>query len=76
MTQFGIPYGLVIFGLPDAGLAFLVFVHEDVEGGLWALLWLSPLILLPSAIFWTFRFDHPRRPLLSYDDFLSFGQLG
>jgi hypothetical protein len=29
--------------IPDVDPAFLVFSHENVEGGLWALLWLAPL---------------------------------
>jgi hypothetical protein len=43
-----------IFTALDAGPAFLVLGHEDVEGGLWAALWLAPLILLPLAILGTF----------------------
>jgi hypothetical protein len=43
---FGIPDGLV-FVLPDAGPTFLVLGHEDVEGGLWPLVRLAPLVLLP-----------------------------
>jgi hypothetical protein len=60
---------------PDASLAFLVLEHEDVEGGLWASLWLTPLILLPLATFQTFRLDHPRWPLFSYDHVLALGRL-
>jgi hypothetical protein len=51
---------------PDASLAFLVFSHENVEGGLWTLLRLPPLILLPLTTFRTFWFD----------DILALGQLG
>jgi hypothetical protein len=58
---------------PDAGPAFLVLGHEDVEGGLWASLRLSPLILLPLAILWTFWLDHPWRLFLSYDDIHALG---
>jgi hypothetical protein len=36
--------------LPDAIPTFLAHGHEDVEGGLWALLRLAPLVLLPLAI--------------------------
>jgi hypothetical protein len=35
---------------PDAGPAFLALGHEDVEGGLRALLWLALPVLLPLAI--------------------------
>jgi hypothetical protein len=49
IVQFGIPDGLVI-ALPDAGPTFLILGHEDVEGGLWALLQLAPLVLLPLSI--------------------------
>jgi hypothetical protein len=35
----------------DVGLAFLVVVHEDVEGGLWAPLQHASFVLLPLAIF-------------------------
>jgi hypothetical protein len=45
---------------PDVGPAFLVFDHEDVKGGLWALLRLGPLIFLPLAILQIFWLDHPR----------------
>jgi hypothetical protein len=41
--------------LPDVGHVFLVVGHEDVEGGLWALLWLAPLILLSLANLRTFH---------------------
>jgi hypothetical protein len=61
---------------PDASHAFIVFGHEIVEGGLWALLWLAPLILLPLATFQTFWLDHLRSPLFSYDDILAHGLLG
>jgi hypothetical protein len=50
---FGILDGL-IFELPDVGPAFFVLGHEDIEGGLGALVLLAPLILLPLAILWTF----------------------
>jgi hypothetical protein len=49
IVWFGIPDGPV-FMTPDAGLAFLVLGHEDVEGGLWASLGLAPLILLSLPI--------------------------
>jgi hypothetical protein len=39
-------------------------------------LWLAPLILSPLAILWTFWLDHPRWPLLSYDDIFALGRLG
>jgi hypothetical protein len=61
---------------PDAGLAFLVHGQEDIKGGLWVTLRLVPLILLLLAIFQTFRLDHPRRLLFSYDNLLSVGHLG
>jgi hypothetical protein len=61
---------------PDASLAFLVFNHENVEGGLWALLRLSPLILLPLTTFRTFWLDHLWWPLFFYDDILALGRLG
>jgi hypothetical protein len=64
-----------VFAPPDVGPTFLVLGHEDVEGGLWASLRLAPFILLPSAIFWTFWLDHPRRPLFSYDNLLALGRL-
>jgi hypothetical protein len=35
-----------------------------------------PLVLLPLVILQTFWFNHPRRMLFSYDDFLAFGHLG
>jgi hypothetical protein len=47
----------------DVGPAYLVLSHEDVEGGLWASLRLTPpppLILLPLAILRTFWLNHPR----------------
>jgi hypothetical protein len=56
---------------PDVGPAFLVLSHEDVEGGLWAPLWLAPLILLPLSILWIFWLNHPWWPLFSYDDLLA-----
>jgi hypothetical protein len=61
---------------PDAGPAFLVLGHEDVEGGLGALLWLAPLIFLPLAVLQTFWLDHPWWLLFSYDDVLALGRLG
>jgi hypothetical protein len=61
---FDIP-NVPIFALLDAGPTFLVLVHEDIDGGLWVLLRLAPLIFLPLAIFRTCRIDHPLRPLLS-----------
>jgi hypothetical protein len=39
---------------PNDGPAFLELGLEDVEGGLWAPLWLAPLILLPLNILQTF----------------------
>jgi hypothetical protein len=60
---------------PNASLAFFVLGHEDVEGGLRVSLWLAPLILLPLAIFRTFRLDHHRWPFFSYDDLFTLGQL-
>jgi hypothetical protein len=41
-----------------AGPALLVLRHEDVKGGLWASLRLSPLVLLPLAILRTLWLDH------------------
>jgi hypothetical protein len=64
------------FCAPNAGLASFVLGHEDVEGGLRALLWLAVLVLLPLAILHTFGLDHPRRPLFSYDDLLALSRLG
>jgi hypothetical protein len=61
---------------PDTGPAFLVLGQEDVEGGIWVMLWLAPLILLPLAIIRTFRLDHPRWLFFSYDNLLSLGRLG
>jgi hypothetical protein len=61
---------------PDVGPAFFVHGYEDVEGGLWTLLLLAPLILWPLATFWTFWLDHPRWSFFSYDDVLALGQLG
>jgi hypothetical protein len=43
---------------PDVGPTFLVLSHENVEGGLWALLQLAPLILLLLATFQTFWLDN------------------
>jgi hypothetical protein len=40
-VQFAIPDSPV-FMTPDANSVFLVLGHEDVEGGLWASLWLAP----------------------------------
>jgi hypothetical protein len=64
------------FHAPIVGPAFLVFGHEDVEGGPWVTLWLAPLIILPFSILRTFWLDHPQRLLLSYDDLFALGQLG
>jgi hypothetical protein len=50
----------MVFAPLDAGPTFLVLGQKDVEGGLWATLWLAPLILLPLAILRTFRLDRPR----------------
>jgi hypothetical protein len=61
---------------PDANPTFLVLHQEDVEGGLWATLWLAPLILLPLAILQTFRLDHPQWSFFPYDNLLSLGRLG
>jgi hypothetical protein len=61
---------------PDASPALFVLGHEDVDGGLRALLWLSLLVLLPLTILWAFGLDHPRQPLFSYDDLLALGLLG
>jgi hypothetical protein len=55
--------------------AFLVFGHENVEGGLQALLRLAPFILLPLVRFQTFWLDHPWWSLFSYDDILVRGRL-
>jgi hypothetical protein len=74
-VRFGILDGLFFVPL-DASPAFLVLGQEDVEGGLWAMLWLAALILLSLAFLWTFRLDHPRRPFFSYDNLLSRGCLG
>jgi hypothetical protein len=65
-----------IFTLPDTGPTFLILSHEDVKGGLWSLLWLAPLVLVPLAILRTFGLNHPWLPFLSYDNLLSFGRLG
>jgi hypothetical protein len=46
-----------------------------MEGGLWALLRLAPLILLPLTILWTFWLDHLWRPFFSYDDLFTLGHL-
>jgi hypothetical protein len=72
---FGIPDGLV-FMPPDAGPSFFVLGYEDVEGGLWASLWLAPHIPLPLAIFQTFWLEHPWWSLFSYDDLLALGHVG
>jgi hypothetical protein len=68
----GILDGL-IFASPGAGPAFLLLGHKDVEGGLWALLWLAPVVRLPLAILRTFWLDHPWRLFFSYDDILALG---
>jgi hypothetical protein len=70
MDRFGKPDSLV-FVLSDTGHVFLVLSHEDVEGGLWALLRLAPLILLRLAILQTFGLNHPRLSFLSYDNLLA-----
>jgi hypothetical protein len=59
--------------LPDVGPAFLVLVHEDVKDGLWTLLRLAPLVLLPLAILQTLQLDHPQWSFFPYDDILAFG---
>jgi hypothetical protein len=61
---------------PDAGHAFLVFDHEDVEDGLGVSLRLAPLIFLPLAVILTFWLDHPRWSFLSCDNLLALGRLG
>jgi hypothetical protein len=65
-----------VFALTYIGHAFPVLSHEDVESGLWARLWLGPLIFLPLSIFWTFGFHHPRLPFLSYGNLIPFSRLG
>jgi hypothetical protein len=60
---------------PDAGPTFLVFSHENVEGGLWVLLRLAPFILLPLAILQTFQLDHLQWSFFSYDDLFTLGRL-
>jgi hypothetical protein len=55
--------------------SFHVLDHGDVKGGLAALLWFAPLILLSLAIPHTFWLDHPRRSFLSYENLLTLGQL-
>jgi hypothetical protein len=48
---------------PDSGKPegpIFALGYEDVEGGLWVLLWLVPLIFLPLVILQTFWLDHPR----------------
>jgi hypothetical protein len=40
--------------IPDAGPTLLVLSHENIEGILWALLRLAPLIFLSLTNFWTF----------------------
>jgi hypothetical protein len=61
---------------PDVNPAFLVLGREDIEGDLWAFLWLAPLILPPLAIFRAFWFDHPRWPFFPYDNTFALGRLG
>jgi hypothetical protein len=61
---------------PDAGPAFLVHGHEDIEGVLWVFLWLAPLILPPLAIFWAFRFDYPQWSFFPYDNLFALSRLG
>jgi hypothetical protein len=74
-VRFGISDGSV-FTTPEVGPAFLVLSHENVKSGLWALLRLAPLILLPLSTFWTIWLDHPWWLLFSYDDILALGRLG
>jgi hypothetical protein len=62
--------------LTYTGHAFPVLSHEDVESGLWARMWLGPLIFLPLSIFWTFGFHHPCLPFLSYGNLIPFSRLG
>jgi hypothetical protein len=66
-------FGWSVFCAPWCRPSFLVLGHEDVEGGLWVLLRLVPLILLPLVIFQTFWLDHLWLPLFSYDDLLVLG---
>jgi hypothetical protein len=66
----------MVFTLPDAGHAFFLLGQEDVEGGLWALLRLADLVILPLAILRTLWLDHPQRPLFSYDDLFASGRFG
>jgi hypothetical protein len=75
MVRFGKLDGSV-FALPDTGPTFLVLSHEDVECGLWALMWLAPLILVLVAILRDLRFHHPQQPFISYYHLFSFGRLG
>jgi hypothetical protein len=70
----GKPDGPVFMTL-DASLAISVFNHEDVEGDFWTRLWLTFLILLPSANFWIFGSDHPQLSLISYDDLFALSRL-
>jgi hypothetical protein len=60
---------------PNANPILLVLDHDDVEGGLWALVWLAPLVLLALAILRAFWFDHPWQSFFSYDDLLTLGRL-
>jgi hypothetical protein len=73
-VRFGIPDDPVIM-LPDVSPAFLVLGHEDVEGGLWAMVWIALLIFLPLDILRIFGLDHPRWSFLSYDNLLALGRL-
>jgi hypothetical protein len=60
---------------PDVGIAISIFSHENVEGDFWTRSWLASLILLPSANFYIFWFDHPRLSLFSYDNLFALGRL-
>jgi hypothetical protein len=64
------------FTLPNVSPTFFVLGQEDVDGGLWALLRLVPLVLLPLVIIQTFWLDHPHRPFFSYEDLLALGSFG
>lgn len=64
------------FTLPNVNPTFFVLGQEDVDGGLWALLRLVPLVLLPLVIIQTFWLDHPHRPFFSYEDLLALGLFG
>jgi hypothetical protein len=70
MDRFGKLDGPV-FALLHTGPVFPILSHEDVESCLWVRLQLAPLIFLPLAVLWAFGLDHPRLPLLSYDNLLA-----